>query len=98
MNKINPLNNLEINDVFMNRIPNEEKGIIEEVLGIEWSSDAGFGRYELIISKKVDGEGRPISSEDDKICGYSEFMDKGEHKEFLRALLSKLADKVTIIE
>lgn len=51
---------------------------------IEWNSDIGFGQYDIQVR-----EGR--------IVAHSETMDKGEDKEFLRKLLSLIADKAEII-
>ena len=50
---------------------------------IEWSSKLGFGQYDL-------------QTRDGKIVGNSETMDKGDDKDFLRKLLSLIADKVEI--
>ncbi len=50
---------------------------------IEWNSDLGFGQYDL----QVRGG---------KIVASSETMDSGEDKDFLRKLLSLIADKAEI--
>lgn len=50
---------------------------------IEWNSDLGFGQYDL----QVRGG---------KIVASSETMDSGEDKDFLRKLLSLIADKAEV--
>ena len=50
---------------------------------IEWSSNLGFGQYDLQVR-----EG--------KIVADSESMDSGEDKDFLRKLLSLIADKAEV--
>ena len=50
---------------------------------IEWNSDLGFGHYDL----QVRGG---------KIVADSESMDSGEDKDFLRKLLSLIADKTVV--
>ena len=47
---------------------------------IEWNSDIGYGQYDLQVR-------------DGKIVASSESMDSGEDKDFLRKLLSLIADK-----
>lgn len=49
---------------------------------ISWSGNIGFGEYTLYKVK-------------DKWFGDSECMDQGEDKDFLRYLLSKVADQIT---
>lgn len=50
---------------------------------IEWNSDLGFGQYDLQIR-------------DGRLVADSECMDQGEDKDFLRKLLSIIADKAEI--
>jgi hypothetical protein len=50
---------------------------------IEWNSDLGFGQYDLQVR-------------DGRLVADSECMDQGEDKEFLRKLLSIIADKAEI--
>ena len=50
---------------------------------IEWTSDLGYGQYDIQVR-----DGRMVAS--------SESMDSGEDKDFLRKLLSIIADKVEI--
>lgn len=56
------------------------------VIGIDWSSAAGFGRYELIMQ------------EDGTIHAYTEHMDSKEDKKFTKAILEKLLEKIVIEE
>ena len=61
----------------------EVRNIITHSAGgirIEWTSDLGYGQYDL----QVRGG---------KIVASSESMDSGEDKDFLRKLLSLIADK-----
>jgi hypothetical protein len=61
----------------------EVRNIITHSAGgirIEWTSDLGYGQYDL----QVRG-GNIVAS--------SESMDSGEDKDFLRKLLSLIADK-----
>lgn len=53
---------------------------------INWSGDPGFGQYTLLLK------------EDGTFHGESECMDRGEDKEFIRALFAKIADKMTVVE
>lgn len=50
---------------------------------IEWVSDLGYGQYDIQVR-------------DGKMVASSECMDSGEDKDFLRKLLSIIADKVEI--
>jgi hypothetical protein len=54
------------------------------VIGIEWSANIGFGRYELILG------------DDGNLHAYTEYMDKGEDKEFTKMILNALVDKIVI--
>jgi len=51
---------------------------------IEWTSDIGFGQYDIQAREGI-------------LVGHSETMDMGEDKDFLRKLLSIIADKVEVI-
>lgn len=75
---------LELEKVWANRFKDAEDKEIQ-VLGIDWACNLGYGIYELLF-------------EGDKVYGYSEYMDEGEDKGFLRALLEKLADVTEIKE
>lgn len=64
----------------------EVRNIITHSAGgirIEWNSDLGFGQYDIQVR-----EG--------KIVADSESMDSGEDKDFLRKLLSIIADKAEV--
>jgi len=64
----------------------EVRNIITHSAGgirIEWNSDIGYGQYDLQVR-------------DGKIVASSESMDSGEDKDFLRKLLSLIADKSEI--
>ena len=64
----------------------EVRNIITHSAGgirIEWNSDIGYGQYDL----QVRGG---------KIVASSESMDSGEDKDFLRKLLSLIADKAEV--
>lgn len=64
----------------------EVRNIITHSAGgirIEWNSDLGFGQYDIQVR-----EG--------KIVADSESMDSGEDKDFLRKLLSLIADKAEV--
>jgi hypothetical protein len=54
------------------------------VIGIEWSANIGFGRYELALG------------DDGKFHAYTECMDKGEDKEFTKMILNALVDKIVV--
>jgi hypothetical protein len=54
------------------------------VIGIEWSANIGFGRYELVLG------------DDGKLHAYTEYMDKDEDKEFTKIILNALVDKIVI--
>jgi hypothetical protein len=64
----------------------EVRNIITHSAGgirIEWTSDLGFGQYDLQVR-----EGKIVAS--------SESMDSVEDKDFLRKLLSLIADKAQV--
>lgn len=54
------------------------------VIGIEWSANIGFGRYELVLG------------DDGKLHAYTEYMDKGEDKAFTEMILKALVNKIVI--
>ena len=54
---------------------------------IFWSSDIGFGEYDIYQE----------TGKEEKICGYSECMDCHEDKEFITALLQELVKKIEIV-
>lgn len=61
-----------------------EVNVYSNGIVINWTADIGFGEYELV--------------KDGKWTGYSEYMDKGEDKTFLRDLLMAFADSVEVKE
>lgn len=73
--KINvDLINLTIDDVISN----------EKCIRIKWSSDIGFGEYDIELNSGG------------SLIGHSETMDSNEDKEFLKKLLSLLVNKIEI--
>ena len=78
---------LEIIDIWANRIPPIEGINTEEiqVVGIDWSCNLGWGRYELYFEE--DGT---------KITADSECMDSNDDKTFLKALLNKIYEMTEI--
>ena len=79
---------LEILDIWANRIPTEESFSGEEiqVVGIDWSCNLGWGRYELCFEENGT-----------KIIADSECMDSNNDKAFLKALLNKVYEMTEII-
>lgn len=59
--------------------------VVKNGLQINWWANIGFGQYNL------------IADEDNKLKGYSESMDQGEDKEFLKLLIEKVIEKIEII-
>lgn len=82
MAKIDSTNNLKIEEVWIRQHEHCPDGVI----GFDWSSDAGFGRYELIMDK------------DGMLHAQSEHMDNNQDKTFIKALLEKLLDKIVVDE
>ena len=76
------IENLSIDEIWMNKHEICPNGVI----GIEWSSNIGWGRYELILG------------DDGMLHAYTEYMDKGEDKEFTKAILEKLVEKIVVEE
>ena len=72
-------------DVRIDRIVpiNPFENIVGGII-IEWSGNIGWGEYEI------------YQTEDNKWHGESEYMDKGEDKEFLQYLLKQLVDNVEV--
>ena len=56
------------------------------VIIIEWSSNIGWGRYDLVLE------------DDGMLHAYTECMDKGDDKEFTKAILEKLVEKIVVEE
>ena len=63
----------------------ENVEVCKDFIRISWSSDIGFGEYDLI-------------KEDDEWCAMSECMDSNEDKEFIEKLLQLFVKKLNIIE
>jgi hypothetical protein len=62
-----------------------DKVIIKnDAIRLEWSSDIGYGQYDIHIN-------------DGAMIGLSETMDSDEDKDFLKKLFSLWADKIMII-
>lgn len=74
--------NLCIEEIWININPNCPHGC----LGIEWSSDIGFGQYELVLD------------EHGIFHTFTEGMDSEEDKSFSKAVFKKLLDKIIIDE
>lgn len=55
-----------------------------QVLRINWSSDIGFGSYDIEFL------------DDGSIIGHSETMDSNEDKDFLKKLFSLIEEKIII--
>lgn len=56
------------------------------VIGFDWSGSPGCGRYELIADKE------------EKLHAMSEYMDKGDDKNFLKIILDKVIEDVVVDE
>lgn len=76
------IENLNIDEIWIR----EHELCPNGVIGIEWSANIGFGRYELILG------------DDGMLHAYTECMDRGEDKEFTKAIFAKLADKIIVEE
>lgn len=73
---------IEIEDIFCNRLDRDGEHI--EVIGIDWSSNVGFGRWEGFVG------------EDHKLHVDTEHMDIQDDKEFTKQLFAKLVDEMII--
>lgn len=73
---------IEIEDIFCNRF--DRDGECTEVIGIDWSSNVGFGRWEGFVGK------------DNKLHVNTEHMDIQDDKEFTKQLFAKLIDEMII--
>ena len=89
-------NTLTIDNIFVNRFKTPE-GQEVQCLVFEWGCNLGFGQYTLYFNHK------DVTVEDGledyvltKVTADSECMDKGEDKEFLKALLEKMIDMVEV--
>ena len=79
MESIDACNNLEITEIW----PLSTEVVKNGGIGIEWSSDAGYGQLVLYW-------------QGDKLCADTEHMCLNENKTFLKAVLNHLADKINI--
>lgn len=106
---LDKLSNLKLHNVWMNRIPrlkgynNEVEGTHTEaqVIGFEWSSDLGFGRYQIIRDVRIDESKKPYDDGYEIVLGIygeSECMDSNEDKSMLRELMRQFVDMVEIVE
>ena len=75
-------------DLWMNKSDAPEfQGLIKNgVLGVDWSGNIGWGRWELILDEK----GLPRI--------YTECMDSQDDKKFSRMILAKILEKAVIEE
>lgn len=55
-------------------------------IGFDWAGSPGIGRYELIMD------------ENDKLHAMSEYMDKGDDKNFLKIILDKVIEDIVVDE
>ena len=89
-------NTLTIDNIFVNRFKTPE-GQEVQFLVFEWGCNLGFGQYTLYFDHKdltvEDGLEDCVLT---KVTADSECMDKGEDKEFLKALMEKLIDMVEV--
>ena len=77
---------IEAVDVWANRSDDPNMSHIKHgVLGVDWFGSPGWGRWEMIMDK----DGIPHI--------YMEHMDKGDDKEFSKAILEKVLE-VAVIE
>lgn len=82
INKINiSIDDIEISPPYVDGETVIHKGCIR----IYWSSDIGFGQYDLYINKN------------NELCGDSEYMDSQEDKDFIGKLLELLKEKLLIL-
>lgn len=56
------------------------------VISFDWAGSPGIGRYELIMD------------ENDKLHAMSEYMDKGDDKNFLKIILDKIIEDIVVDE
>ena len=88
---------LGIDNSFVNRFTHNNKEV--QCLVFEWSCNLGCGQYTLYFDHKdltvEDGLEDCVLT---KVTADSECMDKGEDKEFLKALMEKWIDMVEVEE
>ena len=76
------IENLTIDDIRIRQHEVCPNGVII----IEWSSNIGWGRYDLVLG------------DDGILHAYTECMDRGEDKEFTKAILAELVNKIVVEE
>ena len=76
------IENLQIDDIRIRQHEVCPNGVII----IEWSSNIGWGRYDLALG------------DDGMLHAYTECMDRGEDKEFTKAILAELVNKIVVEE
>lgn len=74
------IENLTIDDIRIRQHEVCPNGVI----CIEWSANIGWGRYDLVLG------------DDGKLHAYTECMDRGEDKEFTKAILAALVEKIVV--
>lgn len=74
------IKNLEIDKILITKTSTCPNGLI----CIDWSANIGMGEYELVLGK------------DGMLHAYTENMDNGENKEFSKAILAELLNKIVI--
>lgn len=78
---------VEIRNAWANRSDDPKMAQIKYgVLGVDWSSPMGWGRWEMIM----DENGKPHI--------YSEHMDKDDAKDFSKAILMRLLEEAVVEE
>lgn len=74
------IKNLKIDKILITKTSTCPDGLI----CIDWSANVGFGEYTLVLEK------------DGMLHAYTESMDNGENKEFSKAILAELLNKIVI--
>ena len=89
-------NTLTIDNIFVNRFKTPE-GQEVQCLVFEWVCNLGFGQYTLYFDhNNLTVENGLEDCVLTKVTADSECMDKGEDKEFLKALMEKLIGMVKV--
>lgn len=65
----------------------------EGEISLYWAGSDEFGQYNLIINNREDNDGLSLEIE-----GYSEYMDQGDDKEFLKSLFDLILNTVKVVE
>ena len=74
------IKNLKIDKMLITKTSTCPDGLI----CIDWSAYGKFGEYTIVLEK------------DGMLHAYTEHMDKGENKEFSKAILAELLNKIVI--